>query len=204
MEKTERAFGEEREPPREIGEYVVGVCGNEKWTDDQKYFVDAAIAELFDEEVEKLKESQSVRMFGTYIKPWSECCSAKNQAILVAEKLCKSGQTTGYTEIGDKIIGSLQAPHLMGPPSYQLKAPFITVYASRYSCENCGGSGTAVAESEAPLCCDGCNQIKQTMCEKLVFGWCLCIQQETARRFAGSGDSGLVIFQKIEEITPLG
>ena len=91
MEKTERAFEEGLEPPREMGEYVVGLCGNEKWTDDQKYFVDAAIAELFDEEVEKLKESRSVRMFGTYIKPWSECCSAKNQAILEAKKLCKSG-----------------------------------------------------------------------------------------------------------------
>ena len=204
IEKTERAFEEGREPPREIGEYVVGLSGNEKWTDDQQYFVDAAIAKLSDEEVEKLKESRSVRMFGTYIKPGSECCSAKNQAILEAEKLCKSGRTTGYTEIGDKIIGSLQAPHFMVPPSYELKAPFVTVCARRYSCENCGGSGTVVAESEAPLRCGKCKQIEQAMCEALWFRRCLCIQQEMAKRFAGDGDSGSVIFQKIEKITPLG
>ena len=141
-------------------------------------------------------------MFGTYIKPGSECCSAKNQAILEAEKLCKSGRTTGYTEIGDKIIGSIQPPHFMVPPSYELKAPFVTVYASRYSCENCGGSGTVVAESEAPLRCGKCKQIEQTMCEALWFRRCLCIQQEMAKRFAGDGDSGSVIFQKIEKITP--
>ena len=204
MEETERAFRKGRKPPREIGKYVVGLCGNEKWTDGHECFVDAAIAELFEEEVKNLKESRSVRMFGTYIKPGSECCSAKNQAILEAEKLCESGRTTGYKEIGNKIIGSLQAPHFMVPPSYHLKPPFVTVYASRYSCKNCGGSDTAVAESEAPLRCDKCDQIEQKMCEKLCFRRCLCIQQERARRFAGDGDSGSVIFQKIEEITSLG
>ena len=103
-EKTERAFEEGREPPREIGKYVVGLSGNEKWTDDQKYFIDAAIAKLSDEEVEKLKESRSVRMFGTYIKPESECCSAKNQAILEAEKLCKSGWTPDILRVATKLL----------------------------------------------------------------------------------------------------
>ena len=42
------------------------------------------------------------------------------------------------------------------------------------------------------------------MCEKLWFSRCLCIQQEMAKRFAGDGDSGSVIFQMIETITPLG
>ena len=78
----------------------------------------------------------------------------------------------------------------MVPPSDELKPPFVTVCASRYCCENCGGSGTAVAESEALRRCDKCNQIGQTMCEKLWFRRCLCIQQEMAKRFAGDGDSG--------------
>lgn len=87
MEKTELLKkGESRQEKWESTSLVSVLMKNGLMT--KKYFVDAAIAELFDEEVEKLKESRSVRMFGIYIKPGSECCSAKNQAILAAEKLC--------------------------------------------------------------------------------------------------------------------
>ena len=167
IEKTEGIF-EGKVEPRVIGEYIDGVSGNVKWTDGKEYYVDAAIAVLFTEEVESLKESRWARMFGTHIKPGSECCSANHQALLSAHKLCKSGRTTGYTEINSELFGSIEAPFYLKPPLCELQTPFLACLSKKYSCKNCGGSQEDLVV-EKPRRCKECDQIEARLCEKLWF-----------------------------------
>ena len=198
---VEKAFEEKlKKPPRKIGEYVDGFNDNVEWTDGNEYYIDAAIAKLSDTEVEGLKESWSAEMYGSYFKPGSECTSAENQAILNANKLCKSGRTTGYTEIDNKILGAIKPPQFILERAESIfHGPFLTSSASVYFCEHCGRRCVVQYESGALRHCSKCKRIEKRMHQNLWFKRCLCIQQVPERPFACSGDSGSVIFEMTEE-----
>ena len=66
------------------------------WTDNQEYFIDAAIAQLNSEDVHSLRNSDAAEMIGTNKCPISRR-SSRDTAF---GDLCKSGRTTEYTELG--------------------------------------------------------------------------------------------------------
>ena len=45
-----------------IGRYNDGISHNVTWTDNQEYFIDAAIAQLISEEVHSLRNSDAAEM----------------------------------------------------------------------------------------------------------------------------------------------
>ena len=204
IEKLEKAFEKGNKPPRKIGEYFAGVNKNVLWpqTNGKEYFIDAAIAKLSDEEVTRLKQSRTARLIGNPIKIRGECEPNHIPAISETSKLCKSGRTTGITEIGNKIVGiGVVAPHFMKPPLYELHDPFVSCEAKTFVCESCGESQSIVAESEQPRSCEECGQGKAAMNDKFWLKRCLCIQ-EGEEEFAKSGDSGSVIFVKVKKDDP--
>ena len=204
IEKLEKAFEEGNKPPRKIGEYFVGVNKNVFWpqTNSKEYFIDAAIAKLPDEEVTRLKQSRTARLIESDIKIRGECEPKDISAISETNKLCKSGRTTGYTEIRNKIVGpGVVAPHFMRPPLYNLHDPFVTCEAKTFVCESCGESQRFVAESEQPRSCEECGQGKALVYNTFWLKRCLCIQ-EGEEEFAKSGDSGSVIFVKVKKDDP--
>ena len=204
IEKLEKAFDEGNKPPRKIGEYFVGVNKNVFWpqTNGKEYFIDAAIAKLPDEEVTRLKQSRTARLIESDIKIRGECEPKDISAISETNKLCKSGRTTGYTEIRNKIVGpGVVAPHFMRPPLYNLHDPFVTCEAKTFVCESCGESQRFVAESEQPRSCEECGQGKALVYNTFWLKRCLCIQ-EGEEEFAKSGDSGSVIFVKVKKDDP--
>ena len=83
-------------PPRVIGRYNAGISHNVTWSDNQEYFIDAAIAQLNSEEVHSLRNSDAAEMIGTKKCP-SGRCSSRDTAF---GDLCKSGRTTEYTDLG--------------------------------------------------------------------------------------------------------
>ena len=92
--------------PRVIGTCRIGLRHNVKWTDGKEYFIDAAIAELNEDEG---KRSRSAEVIGTSDYISVECCPATED--LKTVELCKSGRTTGYTGKGRLV----QAPMFMKP-----------------------------------------------------------------------------------------
>ena len=197
----EKAF-EERlvKPPRVIGEYVCGFNGNVKWTDGNEYYIDAAVAKLSYEEVNKIGAGHwKAQLYETLLKPGTECIRPENTAISKVNKVCKSGRTTGYTETC-KIFGAIEPPQFILECSQsELDGPFLTSSGGVYFCENCRRSCVVQFESGAPRHCIRCNQIEKRMPENLCFKRCLCIQDVPSRPFASDGDSGSVIFEKPEE-----
>ena len=181
-------------PPRVIGEYLGGFSDNVKWTDDKEYFIDAAIAKLSDEEVENVQKN-GAQLHDTLFKPGTECYSPKE--IYEANKLFKSGRTTGCTEIDnvDNILNATTAPQFIRERSQStFDGPLLTSSAGVYRCENCTRSSIVRFGSGAPRRCSYCDQIKERLPESLWFKRCLCIQQAHSKPFASDGDSGSVIF----------
>ena len=70
-----------------IGRYIAGISRNMRWTDDQEYFIDAAIAQLTPKEVKGLRESETVEMIGTGKSPSGRCSSR----FTASGELCKTG-----------------------------------------------------------------------------------------------------------------
>ena len=196
IENAEKDFERGQDPPREIGEWVDGVCDNFQWTDNKEYFIDAAIAKLFDKEVESLKK-KTARLIGDDGKPCG-CSPADRTTISNADKLCKSGRTTIYTEIGDRILGNLEAPHFIMPPLYEKDLPFLSCHLKVFACERCDKKKFKVTDSREPLSCDKCDDSQATFRNEFWRKRVLCIREERTR-FADDGDSGSVIFKIVEK-----
>ncbi|XP_068761750.1 uncharacterized protein [Montipora capricornis] len=60
-QKHEKAFQAGLKEPRLVGLYTKGLKRNVKWTNDKEYFIDAAIAELTKDEVERLKNPRPLK-----------------------------------------------------------------------------------------------------------------------------------------------
>lgn len=193
---AEKDFERGQDPPREIGEWVDGVSDNFQWTDNKEYFIDAAIAKLFDKEVESLKKT-TARLIGNDGKPCG-CSPADKTTISNANQLCKSGRTTVYTEIGDRILGNLEEPHFIMSPLYEKDLPFLSCHLKVFACERCDKKKFKVTDSREPLSCDKCDERQATFRNEFWRKRVLCIREERTR-FADDGDSGSVIFKIVEK-----
>ena len=196
IKKAEKDFKRGQKQPREIGKRVVSVSDNVKWTTDGKeYFIDAAIAELFEREVKKLK-GKKARLIGNDGKPRG-CSPVGNRETICKNRLCKSGRTTVYTEIKNRILGNeknVQTPHFMfDSPSYELDLPFISPKSKEFTCGNCRETTMKFIDSEERLTCDNCSE-KPASVTNRSYNRVLCIS-EGKERFADDGDSGAVIFE---------
>ena len=196
IEKAEEDFQQGKEPPREIGEWEVGVCENFVWSDGQKYYIDAAIAKLFDKEVKNF-EGKTARLIGNDGKPRG--CSPVDKETIFNNRLCKSGRTTVYTEIENRIVGNkknVETPHYMiSSPCYDLRdLPFISYEMKEFACKTCEEKQFIVTDSTEPLSCDKCVEKEATLRMKFWRYRVLCIS-EGEKRFAEDGDSGAVIFE---------
>ena len=78
-----------------IGRYKAGISHNVRWTNNQEYFIDAAIAQLNSEDVHSLRNSDAAEMIGTKKCPSARCSSR----VTAFGDLCKSGRTTEYTDL---------------------------------------------------------------------------------------------------------
>ena len=195
-EKAEEDFQRMKEPPREIGEWEVGVCGNFVWSDGKEYFIDAAIAKLFDKEVKNFK-TKTARLIGNDGSPLG--CSPVYKETIFNNRLCKSGRTTVYTEIENRIAGNkknVETPHFMiDAPGYDLHdLPFFSKVMKEFACETCEKKQFIVTDSTEPLSCDECEENEATFRMRFWRYRVLCISQEEGR-FAEHGDSGAVIFE---------
>ena len=197
IKKAENDFKRGQKQPREIGKRVVGVSDNFEWiADGKKYFIDAAIAELFDREVKRLKGT-TARLIGNDGKPRG-CSPVGKRETICKNRLCKSGRTTVYTEIKNRILGdekNVQTPHFMfNSPSYRLDLPFISTDSKEFACERCGEKILKFIDSTEPLTCDNCSEKEATFRTNYWYHRVLCIS-EGKERFADDGDSGAVIFE---------
>ena len=93
--------------PRVIGTYRIGLRQNVNWTDGKEYFIDAAIAELNEDEG---KHNRRYEVIGTSDNISDECCPV-TEALKTVE-LFKTGRTTEYTGKGRLV----QAPMFLKPP----------------------------------------------------------------------------------------
>jgi len=177
--KLEEAFGKR---PRVIAKYSAGVRCNVKLetNNGKEHFVDAAISELNEDEVAKVKAEGEVVIIGTNHYPNGECLSAT----AAVKDLFKSGSATGYTR-SNRLVDELG-----NRPTYirgQGNGRWIDV-----ECINC--SKTGPAQSQARDVLSPCEQCKPERWLKR----CLCIQQQGSKPFSDDGDSGAVIFEARE------
>ena len=168
-EKLEKAF---RTRPRVIAKYLVGVSRNVglKESNDRERFIDAAISELNNDEVQKLKDREVVEIIGTSRYPSGECISA----IEDEQGLFKSGSATGFTESSRLVDASCDVSNSI--PAFQ---PSDTRLLINVKCSECKGIGECGR-------CKGDRWYKR----------CLCIQPQGDEFFSDNGDSGAVIFAK--------
>ena len=91
--KLQEAFGKR---PRVIAKYSAGVRCNvrSEKSNSKEHFIDAAIAELSEDEVINLKAERDVVIIGTARYPNGECISATTGV----KDVFKSGSTTGLTQ----------------------------------------------------------------------------------------------------------
>ena len=85
------------EKPRTVAYYTYGIRQNMKFPDGSECFIDAAIAELTDKEVEALKEKGYVEIIDTTNYPDGDVSRDGSQDR--AREWCKSGSSTGYTTL---------------------------------------------------------------------------------------------------------
>jgi len=175
--KLEEAFGRR---PRVIAKYRAGVRSNVQleMKNGKEHFIDAAISELNEEEVQKVKAETEVVIIGTKHYPSGECLSATADV----EDLFKSGSATGFTQ------SNRLADELGDRPTYirvKGNGRFIDV-----RCINC--RNIAAAQLQAQDLVGPCEQCKPERWLKR----CVCIQQQGKEPFSDNGDSGAVVFEK--------
>ena len=199
VEMHERAFEKGLTPPRVIARYSVGISGNVTWNDGQQYYIDAALAKLTPEEVDSLRQSQTAEMIGTVDHPSWKCGSS----LKASGELCKSGRTTGYTKSGRHVQPSM----FLNASLYEVNAQnegLVSLLKRVRLCQSCkerSGIGEQL-ESTATVC-DSCKKDTATLCDALWLKNCLCIDHPFglgyAKVFATVGDSGAVLFERIED-----
>lgn len=198
LEIHEKALEKGFRQPRVIGTYVAGVSRNFRWTDGQEYYIDAAVAQLTADEVNKLRDSETVEVIGTGDIPSGECSE-----ILKAEgELCKSGRTTGYTRSGRHEDPSIFAKS----PLYEVSAQnmqLMDVLRRVKLCHSCTmRSGVSERVTSSVPFCDSCIVDTRTLSEWLWLKNCLCVDRpgdvlKEGQGFSAEGDSGAVLFEKV-------
>ena len=200
----EKAFEEGLTPPRVIGRYIAGVSRNVRWTDGEKYYIDAAIAKLSSAEVNSLRQNQTAEMIGTGDCP-SGKCSSKVKAI---GELCKSGRTTEFTKSGRHVEPSV----FLNTPLYEVNVQneqLISVLKRVKLCQSCmERSGIPEISESTSSPCNSCKEHTTTLCDSLWLKNCLCIDHPfdlgKEKVFATEGDSGAVLFERDEHKSLLG
>ena len=207
LEIHEKALEKRLREPRVIGTYVAGVSRNFRWppTDGQEYYIDVAIAELTPDEVNKLRESETVEVIGTGDIPSGEC----SERVKTEGELCKSGRTTGYTHSGRQEDPSIFAKS----PLYEVSAQnmqLMDVLRRVKLCQSCMiRSGVSERVTSSSPSCDSCTVDAQTLSEGLWLKNCICVDRpgDTFRQgkaFSAEGDSGAMLFEKVPKKDLLG
>ena len=189
---------------RTVAKYTTGIRGNES-IDGKRYFIDAAIAELSEDEVEKLKDSVTTEIIGTVHYPNGICTPATREAIVEGGNFCKSGRTTEYTQSSNLIRYATEAPtYLQTKLRWEGELPdeevryLPDVNKRYYVCQGCANETQNLLEVEGtPYVCEACGEDRAFLYETRWLENVLCIASEQ-KAFAESGDSGSVIF-KVEE-----
>jgi len=179
----EEAFGKR---PRVIASYSAGVrCNVYSEMNRRDHFIDAAISELNDDEVENLKAEKVLQIIDTTHYPSGMCIPATTNETMDVEELFKSGSATGFTE-SNLILGSSQRlPTFIRDFRPNGDCAWIDV-----DCINCKKRRTAQSQVQELL--DPCEQCQPDRWLKR----CLCIQQHGRKPFSDKGDSGAVVFEK--------
>ena len=201
-ENVEEAYWHERllekglrTPPRVIGRYNAGISHNVRLTDNQEYFIDAAIAQLKSEEVHSLRNSDVAEVIGTRRRPSGRCSSS----VTAHGELCKSGRTTEHTNLGQHASPGMY----LRDTSYQLNARntnLVSVVKQVSLCQGCfEASGVQDDLTRTLPPCSYCTEDRITLRDSVWWKNCLCIDcpcdQATGERFSAEGDSGAVIFE---------
>ena len=184
-----------RTPPRVIGRYNAGISHNVRWTDNQEYFIDAAIAQLNSEEVHSLRNSDVAEVIGTRKRPSGRC----SLRVTAYGDLCKSGRTTEYTDSGHHARPGMY----LRDTSYQLNARntnLVNVVKQVSLCQGCfEASGVQDDLTRTSPPCSYCTEDRITLRDSVWWKNCLCIDcpydPATGERFSAEGDSGAVIFE---------
>ena len=184
--------------PRVIARYSFGISGNETWNDRQRYYIDAALAELTPEEVDSLRQNKNVELIETGDHLSGECSSR----LKPMGDLYKSGRTTGFTKSDCR-----EEPLMFLRASlYVVKAQndgLVNVLKRVKLCQSCKERSRIGAQLESTAVpCDYCEKDTATLCDSLWFKNCLCIDHPSRRGhatvFATEGDSGAVLFERDE------
>ena len=200
-EALEKGFRE----PRVIGTYVAGVSRNFRWTDGQEYYIDVAIAKLTPDEVNKLRDSETVEVIGTGEIPSGEC----SEKVKAEGELCKSGRTTGYTRSGRREDPSIFAKSPLCEVSAQNKQ-LMDVLRRVKLCHKCTlRSGVSERLTSSSPFCDSCTVDARTLAEWLWMKNCVCVDRpgdifREGQAFSAEGDSGAVLFEKVPRKDLLG
>ena len=181
--------------PRVIGRKVAGVSKNVDWTDGKQYFIDAAIAELTEDEVRELKKYQSPPVIGTRYISSGKC----SQGFKAQGELCKSGRTTGFT-----CDGRHESPSevFFKSPMYEVSAQdnqLVNALKKVALCGNCVRRSRVEGRLQPSDYCDSCSVDTQVLIDSLWMKNCLMIDRigESKREtyFTASGDSGSLLFE---------
>ena len=177
--KLEKAFSKR---PRIIAKYSAGVRCNVRSEkgNGKEHFIDAAIAELNEDEVKNLKAERDVVIIGTARYPSGECISATTDV----KDLFKSGSITGFTPSSLGAGASQILPIYIPDFRPNGNSAWIDVY-----CTKCNKRETARSQvQERPGPCEQCKPQRWLKS-------CLCFQQQGAYCFTVMGDCGAVIFE---------
>ena len=205
LEIHEKALEKGFREPRVIGRYVAGVSRNVRWTNGQEYYIDVAIAQLTSDEVNKLRDSETVEVIGTGDIPSGEC----SERVQAQGELCKSGRTTGYTRSGRHEDPSIFAKS----PLYEVSAQnrqLMDVLRRVKLCHSCTmRSGVSERLTPSGSFCDSCTVDTRTLSERLWMKNCLCVDRpgdifREGQAFSAEGDSGAVLFEKVPKKDLLG
>lgn len=176
--KLEEAFSKR---PRIIAKYSAGVRCNVRSEkgNGKEHFIDAAIAELNQDEVKNLKAERDVRIIGTARYPSGECISATTDV----KDVFKSGSVTGFTQSSLRAGASQILPIYIPDFRPNSDSAWIDVY-----CVSCKRETAHSQVQEQPVPCEQCKPQRWLKS-------CLSFQQQGAYSFSAKGDCGAVIFE---------
>lgn len=162
-------------PPRNVATFVKGIKSNVQF-DGKKYYVDAAVAELSQHEVDVLRNSGTIELVGSPYSPNGNCIATND--IKKARELCKSGRTTEFTTTKDLVCKWDDAPaYMRDSPAFKLSDDGLHAVLELAAIQN------YIVNEPDP--------------EKEWHHNCLCIPSEQLP-FARCGDSGAVVFEKCD------
>ena len=189
--------------PRNIAKYTTGIRDN-VLSGDKCYFIDAAIAELSQDEVEKLRDSGTTEVIGIHYYPSGHCTPATTEAIMSAGEMCKSGRTTAHTTSRGLVGHSTDAPMFLQTKTIKVNGALPDAEMVYHFCQNCAQerkSPMGEYKQQVFCSCKTCNKGEVSHYGSKWLSNCLCIVSES-QPFANKGDSGAVVFEKCDGNPP--